>query len=501
MRFRFLGTLVSMLLFAASCTKIDTTSIGSGLIPDVDNVHTFDTSLQVFSNTYLFNDSTRLAQTYQHAIGSINADPLFGTVRAELYTEIKPTAYPVNFFTKDSLISLDSVVLSLTYKGAYGDTLAPVNYRVFEVTGEQMEPDSSYKNISYPAFYKFDKTFPFNAQFIGERFYPNIYRIATDSAVIVRNNVSQYKVVNQIRIKLNSTNLNKVFTDSASSSTDSLLKVAFKGFRITADIPGAPGALTYISLTDTTTKLQFFYRRHVAGAIDTTINTFYCGSNSGHANNVVRNRTGSEMLTRIKTDPYATTQPANDSVLYLHTTPGSFVKLRIPDLKDVTNRIVHRAELRIVQIPESFDTKLLPPAYLYLDRFDTASERKKFKAIPMDLNPASNYFTTCFPSTDGVDYTYFGGVRKLEVIDNKQSYVYNFNITRYVQSIVTNHERVSDFRLSSSMFAEYFDCFGNSYIPVTGNRVAEGRVKVGGGAVKNSTWKYKLELRIIYSKL
>lgn len=163
---------------------------------------------------------------------------------------------------------------------------------------------------------------------------------------------------------------------------------------------------------------------------------------------------------------------------------------------------MHRAELKIIQIPDALSVagKLRPPFYLYLDRFDTAVDRIKFNPIPFDLNPAANY--SCFPTDVGIDYSYFGGVSPVtKIINGQPVYEYNFNLTRYVQSIVTRHAASPDLRLSSSMYAEYFDCSGLTYIPVTGNRVAEGRIKLGGGAAKNSPFPYKMQLRIIYSRL
>ena len=132
--------------------------------------------------------------------------------------------------------------------------------------------------------------------------------------------------------------------------------------------------------------------------------------------------------------------------------------------------------------------------------FDTASDRTKYNPIPYELNPAANY-TKCFPTNGGIDYRNFGGIPVARVINGQQVYEYTFNLSRYVQNIVTRHIYSADLRLSSALFAEYFDCTGVAYIPVTGNRVAEGRIKLGGGTKAGSKWPYKMQLRIIYSKL
>ncbi len=61
-----------------NCTKIDTTKIGSGLIPAVDNVNTFETILDVAANTIDTSaDCTSISSSEDHPLGIISNDPLF----------------------------------------------------------------------------------------------------------------------------------------------------------------------------------------------------------------------------------------------------------------------------------------------------------------------------------------------------------------------------------------------------------------------------------------
>ena len=59
---------VLILFFQESCTKIDTTTLGVDLIPTVDNVNTFDTTLEVISSSYFLPDSTTIGATASHAL-------------------------------------------------------------------------------------------------------------------------------------------------------------------------------------------------------------------------------------------------------------------------------------------------------------------------------------------------------------------------------------------------------------------------------------------------
>ncbi len=486
--FRTFGIVFSILFLATACTKIDTTRLGSDLIPIVDNVNTFDTLLDVTTRNFPFLDSTRLAKNQLHTVGGINNDPLFGSTRADIYMEMMPSFFP-GVFAKDSLIEVDSVVLSLSYRGHYGDSSQPITFRVLKIT----DPVPMHADTlgDYPAYYKLNKSFTTGSQ-LGFKSYPQFKNIS--DSVSVRRDSTKYKVVNQIRIVLdkNDVDLLKALRDTNTLKNDTLFRKAFKGFKIEATVGGV-GALAYINLADTSTRLEYYVRiRNGINKVDTTSISFFSSSSAGHANNLVRNTATSEMENN----------KLSDSLLYIFTTPGSYGKITIPGLKNVTNRIIHRAELKIVQIPDalSINGKMPPPDYLYLDRFDTAVDRIKFNPIPFDLNPAANY--GCFPTDVGVDYRYFGGILlSKRTINGQSAYEYNFNLTRYVQSIITRKLPTDVLRLSSSIFAEYFNCTGIQYIQVTGNRIAQGRIKLGGGASKNSPFPYKMQLRIIYSKL
>ena len=70
-----LTAIILLTIFGLNCTKLDTTDIGSDLLPAVDNVHTFDTLLTVNSTQGLFPDSTYIGKSEDFALGAINNDP------------------------------------------------------------------------------------------------------------------------------------------------------------------------------------------------------------------------------------------------------------------------------------------------------------------------------------------------------------------------------------------------------------------------------------------
>src|SRR3954462_1483396 len=87
---------IAIVFVVSACTKIESTTIGNGLIPSIDGVTTIDTTLDVFTNNFLdpLGDSAKVYKTDDHVIGTISEDPLFGKTTATAYFELKPVTYP-----------------------------------------------------------------------------------------------------------------------------------------------------------------------------------------------------------------------------------------------------------------------------------------------------------------------------------------------------------------------------------------------------------------------
>jgi hypothetical protein len=161
----------------------------------------------------------------------------------------------------------------------------------------------------------------------------------------------------------------------------------------------------------------------------------------------------------------------------------------------MTNRIIHRAEIIVEQIAGSTGNDVFSaPQYLYLDLIDSGNTRK-YKPIYYDLNNTQSYdpdnFISFFP-TQGIDQNYFGGFKRVMEDGLGIRAYYNFNVTRYVQSLVTKGGINYNFRL----FAPYNIYYYGLKLPYK-NNLAYGRVKIGNG----NNAKYRLRMRIIYSKI
>ncbi len=485
--------------FLFSCTKIEYTTLGGDLVPDVDNVNTFDTTLDVTTENIQQNDDTTKLYYYDELVaGQIKTDPVFGPTSAAIFFELKPSTFSStntarNFIDSSlnagSTTGYDSTVLSLKFDGGYGDSTQPIEFQVYALFDTLARLQDS--------IYPLNRTFRTETLLLGSKSV-SLQSLTRDSILVSRSTTLSYKKTMELRIPVDLRGKDRwinLLKDSLALTDEMNYRDKFKGFAIKA-IPSSPtGSLAYFTISDTATKLQFYYRRKNGGGtvIDTTNTNFYFNpNNSGYANNVDWTRGRNSELA-----PYLT--PGADSFIYVKTNPGTQIRIRIQGLENVSNRIIHRAELKTYVIPTQSDDILTPPPVIYLERYDTAIANA-YLPIPRDLNP-NELYGTCFPSTNGINYGYFGGYPRNERMNNTNTKFYAFNISQYVQQIVTHQLLNSSLRLTANMNAQYINC--NSGVPfrATSNIISYGRVKLGGGGLKGPLAPYKMRLRIIYSKI
>jgi hypothetical protein len=485
-QFAFLigATLTSVLLIFSACKKInESTELGDDLIPAVDNINTFDTTISVETYNGIFevlSDSTRSVSTDQYFLGHINNDPLFGVTDASIYLELKPTFYKFGFKNighADSLF-LDSAVLVLDYIDTYGDTTVPQTIDVREITS-QFKFDSNY--------YVNRNSFSVGASLLQS---PKTFLPSS-----LNDSVKAYldTTRSQLRIKLDHAFGEKLLlADSTGTpapfASDSAFRDFFKGFAI---IPANTNgnAIMAFNLGGANTKLAFYYRYQKGGTgianQDTTVDYFRFTTVSASANKIERTHSPAVVA--------ASTSPAEDPLVYIQATPGTFANIKIPALATLSNRVVHRAELIMEQVYDPSDTIFPPPPALFLDAWDAADS--KFRTIPYDLAPDGQ---------GGFNFGSFGTFPRNQLDPNsgKNIRVWKFNVSRYVQHVLTQTVPYFDLRV----FAPYYTAAWYRAYPTTAElnqnifvntSIARGRVRLGGGNHPTQ----KMRLRIVYSKI
>lgn len=455
-----------------SCTKIDTTELGQGLIPVVDNINTFDTTIDVIVNNFdtVSSECDSMPSTDMHALGIIDNDPYFGKTSANIYVEFKPQSFP-NIIS-DSL-NLDSAFLVLHYSHTYGDTTLPQKVQVYRLTNPFIL-DSTYTTCSILPYDNFN--------LLGEKTYKP--QDLNDSIHSVREDAT-----NQLRIPID-TAFVRGLLDTSRLKSDSAFKEYLKGFAIVADKAFGGNALSYFDITDISSRLSIYATSTKAGANDTLVYDFPFTQFSGQANSITRDRGSSEITNNVS-------HPAQgNQFVYIQTSPGSYAELKIQGLTGLSNRVIHRAELIAEQVfsTSSIDNYFATPQVLYLDTKDT-STNGRYIPIPCDFT-----FLSQQPN-----FSVFGGVSKPAVdFQGNPISKYTFNISRYVQSIVTKGSNNAVLRLR----APYNIVNPTSYIDrcnqaissfnFTINNIAEGRVKLYG---TDNTNPQRMRLHIVYSIL
>lgn len=466
----------------SACTKLDTTDIGNDLIPAVDNVNTFDTVLYATTDNFLYPDTTDITQIGVQAIGLIGNDPEFGKTDAGLYFAITPGSFGSHPFVNPDSVTIDSIVLALPYNRLYGDSMAVENFEVYEIDAASGFKDSAWKIGSTPPTLKptllGNKTVTFTTLNDSVTYVNYASTTAT-----LRDTV---RTLNQLRIHLDPSFGTQFldFDTSAAYKSDSAFRLAFGGLavKINQGASPAPNALAYFSLTATPTATLTFYSRITRNGQEDTIAPAFSFPNRRLAN----------LITRTPANNYATylaNGNPNDDLVFLQSSPGSFVTIKLPGLTGLSNRVIHRAELILDRVPAALDNIYTPSPLIFIDAINDAGDSTF--TIRNDLVLSQGGTGYDIPSIEGV------------FKDNR----YTFNLSRYVQTIVTKKLRNHTLRVyapaATRPFFENGDgaasAFPNGFEFLVNSPVAAGRAVIAGGSFADIS--KRLRLRIIYSKI
>lgn len=473
----------STLILLFSCRKInESTTLGDGVIPPVDNIHTFDTLLDVeaYNDTFtVATDSTLYGNIYEHFVGHIENDPFFGKTDAQLYLQLKPSSFKYRFQNVKDSLHLDSVVLVLDYIDSYGDSTVSQTLNVYEVAqSADFRDDTSYRLRQTPLA---------TAGLLGSR---------TLVPATLKDTARSYKDTSarQLRIRLDDAFGDRLLQYDSSAgnaySGDSAFNTKLKGFAITAS---GGNALMSINLGGANTKLAIYYKDDNNDAPvnqwDTAVAYFsFAGnSNSASAQFIQRDYSGTALAASV-----GGTTP--DDIVYIQTTPGTFARIKVPGLAAIPNCVVHKAELVMEQVYDIKDSTF-PNRLLFLDAYDPTTPR--FKTLPYDFQ---------FDNTGGANLAAFGvsPVNATNSTGNNIK-VWRFDISRYVQHVVNDSEPLYDLRLFAPLYTvDYYQPFPGvtgSLQPVSVNSAAAaGRVRLYGGDATRTN-PQRMRLRVVYSKI
>ncbi len=441
----FLGAL-GFVFILPSCNEMD--SIGLDLIDNRIQLSTTDT-VTVIAYTQK-EDSLSVSGADFHLLGFTN-DPLFGKVKASIFTEALPSSLPptVVSISPDSLV-IDSVILSLAYAGYAGDLQVAYNVRVHELM-DVIPLDSLYSNTTIETKREITINNP-----VLQPMNPQDTLYLGDDSIMVPA---------QARLSLDQefgrrfiVHMDSLNGQDAGYSTNDQFRQYFKGFLIEVDEPELSGSMLFINLTNSNSRFQIYYRKlgsetqyaYVMPLGDALGRRFTNFDNfqDQFSSNLINEQLQGDTL-------------KGDSLLFIQSMATYRTKIQLPHftkfIEDQNNEIAINSARLILPVEES----MLPDS--------------TFKALSLILFAEDPETPGRFVNLEDQFVTtgYFGGNLDEEKMN------YSFNITKHLQSILDDPSKITPL-----------------YLRVSGSFQNAGRIVLKGPGRQNP-----LRLEIHYTQI
>ena len=253
------GLFLATALVLTNC-KDDKNSLGLDIQPPNDKINVYSTdTVSVISYSQIV-DSVKTDETTYSLLGSM-VDPVFGSSTASFYTQFRLSKTSFDF---GSTPFPDSLVLALDYQDIYGDSLASITVKVYELA-ESIYLDSVYYS---------HQSLALGSTLLGERtFVPNL----KDSLIVLNDTL-----VPHLRIRLSDLSNNLadklLFAPADSMSNNTSFLNYFPGLGIIAETTTTGGAIVYFDLMSSVSGMTLYYHNGEDDSLsfDYTINS-NCG--------------------------------------------------------------------------------------------------------------------------------------------------------------------------------------------------------------------------------
>jgi len=387
---------ILLLTFVVGGCKKGDQSLGINLLPGITIRYTGNLADSTSLSASIFTDTKiRVDRPAYDLLGSFN-DPVFGRTDASFAVQFRLPYHPA--YPKTA--ALDSIVLSMTYKKIYGDTLSPQTVNVYPLSGDLIY-ETKYKS-------SFNLKSLASSDLIGTgNFYP---KFRTDS--LQTDTTEQV-----IRVRLNpSFGKSLLGLDSLKMlNNDEFLKY-FKGVYIEAAPINRKGTL--VSVNTLASQITLFYH---SATRDTLGFAYKVSANSANVASF------SHDYTQAKFYKYLNSTSNNDSLIYVQPTAGIRTQVLVPSLsswKDSLKYMINEASLifHVDTIMSDYRRYAMPPR-LYL-----VTDSAGVEVFPKDSKISSSYYGGFYESV---------------------SATYAFNVTQHLQQIIDGMENRTFYLVSS----------------------------------------------------
>ncbi len=421
----------------SACKK--STLIGNDLLPNGDDLNGIYTDTLTLRTKSVVEFPLKTSANSKYLLGTIN-DPVFGKSSASIYAQVQ-IGGQVDLGSPDSLF-VDSLVLNMEYNGQYGKFDVPQTISVYQLT-QDMNADSTYYS---------DKNFSYYPNEVGKKtnFIPdfsNKLSIAGDT------------IAPSLRIRLTD-HLGQDLLDQskgANFASNAAFQTYFKGLLIASDTNQNGKGIMYFKLSSSVSvsKLTLYYHKP-----DTTSLKFdfIIGTDCAVFNHYNHNFVSTEIQTAFQAPAFS------DSIVYVQSMAGAKTRISIPNLKNLGNILVNKAELEIT-VPAwkiDPDSVYACPARMICLQADSAG---KNAIIPDQISTHLTY----------------GGFKETEYINGQKVYKYKFSITEHMQNIVSGS--ITD--------------YGLFLLTYPSPEIADRIILAGG----NRSDDLRMKINLIYTKL
>jgi hypothetical protein len=331
-----IAVFAGVISFLSSCKE--NTILPPDLVPVIDNINTFQADSFSLITHNIYQDSlltggslngisvSKNANLY-HALGTINSNADFGFTHASFHVEVLPPSS--NYTHKGFNPVFDSIVLTIPFKGTFGDTInGPEQYLLAYRSLKSFSKDSAQYEFTKDSF---DISQPIGSYTI------DFNKFKKDSSnKTIRIKLASW-VADSLKAQMDSLNVG-----GATSSYTKFL-AWWKGFYITS-ISAQGSTLGYFNTYGTRMLVYYRYSKDVTNTdIDTTMDVFgfdptYCN----RFNSIERRYKNS------KSNQYLYTGSMNgDSTLFIQNLPGLATEIKFPHLANFSNVLVNKAELNV----------------------------------------------------------------------------------------------------------------------------------------------------------
>lgn len=383
--------LITALLFT-TCKK-ENNDLGLEIQPPSDKLNVFSTDTTSVIAYSQIVDSVKTDETSVSLLGSI-LDPVFGKSTASFFTQLRLSQSAVSFGTNPVL---DSLILSLKYKGYYGDTNAVMTVRVFELA-EQIQIDSQYYSQQSVAV---------KETLLGQKtFTPDF----TNDMILGGDTLAPHLRVNLGT--LTSELANKLFNAPADSMANngSFLNY-FYGLYVTAEPANSDGVIIYLDLLSSLSEMTLYYHNDTEDSLSFE---YLINSNCARFGNYSHDYSlGSPAF---KTQAIDKDTTLGKSICYVQALGGVKTFVRFPSIKNYySNGKIAVNEAR-----------------LFLSCYESDPGLEVASTLVLVKRKAEGGYTITNDQLDGADY--FGGYY------DKDNHGYWFRITSTIQELMRSSD-------------------------------------------------------------